>query len=130
MAQEAAITINGTALTDNESMVVRLALTTFEDVLANELRFKDDGIPLTDRYMTEIARVRALLTRTYGRINAKRTMATKKKINKVEREVQKDMLAMLEWASKRPDRWHNIGKLPESQKAAERIDAPRRLLPG
>lgn len=48
-------------MTDNEAMVVRLALATFEDVLANELAFKDDGIPLTDRYMTDIARIRALL---------------------------------------------------------------------
>ncbi len=69
MAQEAAITINGTALTDNESMVVRLALTTFEDVLANELKFKDDGIPLTDRYVTDIARVRALLLTPNARQN-------------------------------------------------------------
>ena len=31
-------------------MMVRLALATFEDVLAHELAFKDDGIPITDRY--------------------------------------------------------------------------------
>jgi hypothetical protein len=49
-------------LTENELMVVRLALATSKDVLANELGFKDDGISLTDRYMTDIARVRALLT--------------------------------------------------------------------
>ena len=42
-------------------MMVRLALSTFEDVLANELAFKDDGIPITDRYLTDVARIRALL---------------------------------------------------------------------
>jgi hypothetical protein len=61
MAQEAAITINGTMLTDNESMIVRMALATFEDVLADGLGLKDDGIPITDQYMTGIARIRALL---------------------------------------------------------------------
>jgi hypothetical protein len=48
MAQEAAITIIGTMLTDNESMIVRMALATFEDVLADGLGLKDDGIPITD----------------------------------------------------------------------------------
>lgn len=61
MAQEAAITINGTMLTDSESMIVRMALATFEDVLADGLGLKDDGIPITDQYMIGIARIRALL---------------------------------------------------------------------
>jgi hypothetical protein len=29
------------------------------------------------------------------------------------------MLAMLEWASDRPDKWHSIGKMEATQKAAE-----------
>ena len=29
---------------------------------------------------------------------------------------------MLEWASKRPDRWHNIGKLEVDQKAAKLLE--------
>ena len=33
-------------------MPVRLALAKFADVLANQLGFKDDGIPLTDRYQS------------------------------------------------------------------------------
>jgi len=49
---------NGTKLTDNESMVVRMALATFADILADGLGFKDDGIPLTDRYQADIAHVR------------------------------------------------------------------------
>jgi hypothetical protein len=32
--------------------------------------------------------------------------------------IQEQMLAMLEWASDYPDRWHNIGKLEATQKAA------------
>ena len=45
-------------------------------------------------------------------------MATKK-ITKAERLVQEQMLAMLEWASDNPGRWHNIGKLEATKKAAE-----------
>lgn len=29
------------------------------------------------------------------------------------------MLAILEWAAEQPKRWHDIGKMPESRKAAE-----------
>jgi hypothetical protein len=29
------------------------------------------------------------------------------------------MLAMLEWASDHPEKWHNIGKLEATQRAAE-----------
>jgi hypothetical protein len=61
MQAEAAITINGTKLTDNEAMVVRLALATFADVLATQLGFKDEGIALTDRYQADVAHVRALI---------------------------------------------------------------------
>jgi hypothetical protein len=42
-----------------------------------------------------------------------------RKLTKAERLVQEQMLAMLEWASDRPDKWHNIGKLEATQKAAE-----------
>ena len=67
MQEEAEITVNGTRLTDNEAMVVRLAMATFADILANQLGFKDDGIALTDQYQTDVARVRALLERRQGR---------------------------------------------------------------
>jgi hypothetical protein len=66
--QEAEITINGTKLTDNESMVVRLALATFADVLATQLGFKDAGIALTDRYQADVAHVRALIDGNNPRI--------------------------------------------------------------
>jgi hypothetical protein len=61
MQPEAEITVNGTKLTDNESMVVRVALAAFADILAGTLGFKDDGIPLTDRYQADLAHVQALI---------------------------------------------------------------------
>jgi hypothetical protein len=61
MRDEAAITVNGTHLTDTESRVIRLALATFADILANQLGFKDNGIALTDQYLTDVAHVRCLI---------------------------------------------------------------------
>ena len=43
----------------------------------------------------------------------------KKKLTAAERLVDEQMLAMLEWASDRPDKWHNIGKVEATKKAAE-----------
>lgn len=42
-----------------------------------------------------------------------------KKLTKAERLLNEQMLALLEWASKRPDRWHDIGKIEATRKAAE-----------
>ncbi len=58
---EAAITVNGTRLTDSESRVIRLAMASFADILANEIVLKNDGIALTDQYRTDVALVRALI---------------------------------------------------------------------
>ncbi len=41
MQQEAEITVNGTRLTNNEARMVRLALASFADIMANQLGFKD-----------------------------------------------------------------------------------------
>lgn len=41
-----------------------------------------------------------------------------RKLTKAERLVDEQMLAILEWASDHPERWHDIGKLEASQKAA------------
>jgi hypothetical protein len=41
--------------------MIRLALESFEDVLANALGFKDDGIALTDKYLADVAHIRALM---------------------------------------------------------------------
>ncbi len=61
MQQEAEITVNGTRLTNNEARMVRLALASFADIMANQLGFKDAGIPLSDQYQADTAHVLALI---------------------------------------------------------------------
>jgi hypothetical protein len=61
MREEAQIMINGTKLTNDEARVVRVALATLAEVLSNQIGFKDNGIPLTDQYQTDVANVRALI---------------------------------------------------------------------
>jgi hypothetical protein len=41
------------------------------------------------------------------------------KLTKAEKMVNEQMLAMLEWASDRPGKWHKIGNLDATKKAAE-----------
>jgi hypothetical protein len=53
MAAESQITINGTTLTDEEVMTVRIAMDALADILGEK--------PLTGSYLTAIARVKALL---------------------------------------------------------------------
>jgi hypothetical protein len=43
----------------------------------------------------------------------------KKKLTKAELMVDEAMLAMLEWASERPDRWHRTGSLETTKTEAE-----------
>lgn len=43
----------------------------------------------------------------------------KKKPTAAERLVDEQMLTMLEWASDNPTKWHRIGKLEATRKAAE-----------
>jgi hypothetical protein len=45
-----------------------------------------------------------------------------KRLTKAEKLLNEQMLAVLEWAAEHPKRWHDIGKLPESQKAAELLE--------
>lgn len=61
MQDEAEITINGAKLTDAESMTIRVAIDTLANVLAEGLGFENDGIALTDRYMTSLSRIQTLL---------------------------------------------------------------------
>jgi hypothetical protein len=42
-----------------------------------------------------------------------------KKLTTAERLVDEQMLAILEWASDHPTKWHRIGDLEATQKAAE-----------
>jgi hypothetical protein len=41
--------------------MVRLALASFAEIMANQLGFKDDDIPLTDQYQADTAHVLALI---------------------------------------------------------------------
>jgi hypothetical protein len=45
-----------------------------------------------------------------------------KKLTKQEKLVNEQMLAMLEWASDHPKKWHPIGKLGATRKAAELLE--------
>ena len=45
-----------------------------------------------------------------------------KRLTKAEKLLNEQMLAILEWAAKHPKRWHDIGKIPESLKAAELLE--------
>jgi hypothetical protein len=44
------------------------------------------------------------------------------RLTKSEKLLNEQMLALLEWAADHPKRWHDIGTLPESQKAAELLE--------
>jgi hypothetical protein len=59
MPADTSITINGTRLSDDEVRIVRLALEAFSDILENQLCIKDDGIPISDKYVTDTAHVLA-----------------------------------------------------------------------
>jgi hypothetical protein len=61
MQDEAEITINGTKLTDAESMTVRVAIDTLANVLAEGLGVESDDTALTDQYMTSLSRIQNLL---------------------------------------------------------------------
>jgi hypothetical protein len=61
MQDEAEITINGTKLTDSQSMTIRVAIDTLANVLAEGLALEGDGQSLADRYMGSLTRIQALL---------------------------------------------------------------------
>jgi hypothetical protein len=45
-----------------------------------------------------------------------------RKLTKAEREVDEQMLAIIEWAADHPKHWHNIGPLPASKQAAAMLE--------
>jgi hypothetical protein len=61
MQDEAEITINGTKLSESESMTVRVAIDTLANVLAEGLGAEGEGIPVTERYMSALSRIQTLL---------------------------------------------------------------------
>lgn len=60
MREEAKITINGAALSDEESMTVRVAIDTLGNVLAEGLE-ESDSKALADRYLAALGRIQTLL---------------------------------------------------------------------
>jgi hypothetical protein len=50
---------------------------------------------------------------------ARRLAELVKKLTQSERMVDEQMLAILEWASDNPKRWHSIGNMEATQKAVE-----------
>jgi hypothetical protein len=64
MQDEATISINGTRLSDRQSMIVRVALDALADILANQLEGRTPG---TDVYQNEAASVIALIADTAPR---------------------------------------------------------------
>jgi hypothetical protein len=60
MQDEAEITISGVKLTDAESMTVRVAIDTLASVLAEGIEDAEVQI-LSDRYITSLTRIQALL---------------------------------------------------------------------
>jgi hypothetical protein len=63
MSQEAAITINGTQLTEHESAIMRMAVEAFTIVMAQGLEERDAGITdaLTPPYVEALVSVQKLL---------------------------------------------------------------------
>ena len=60
MQDEAEITISGVKLTDAESMTVRVAIDTLANVLAEGIE-DNEAQTLTNRYLTSLTRIQALL---------------------------------------------------------------------
>jgi len=61
MQEEASITINGTKLSDSESMTIRVAVDTLANVLAEGLEMDGNAQELTERYMAALTRIQTLL---------------------------------------------------------------------
>ena len=60
MQDEAEITISGVKLTDAESMTIRVAIDTLANVLAEGIE-DNEAQSLTNRYLTSLTRIQALL---------------------------------------------------------------------
>jgi hypothetical protein len=60
MQDEAEITISGVKLTDAESMTIRVAIDTLANVLAEGIE-DNEAQALTNRYLTSLTRIQALL---------------------------------------------------------------------
>jgi len=61
MQEEAAITINGTRLSDSESMTIRVAVDTLANVLAEGMELEGDVQELALRYAEALSSIQRLL---------------------------------------------------------------------
>lgn len=61
MQDEATITINGTRLSELESMTIRVAVDTLANVLAEDISGEPDGPALAERYMSSLTKIQQLL---------------------------------------------------------------------
>ena len=62
MHQEAEIFINGSRLSEEESMTLRIAIDTFANALAEEgIGIADNRTSVTGRYMASLSRIQLLL---------------------------------------------------------------------
>jgi len=61
MQEEAAIMINGTKLSDAESMTIRVAVDTLANVLAEGLEMDGEAQALADRYQSALTHIQTLL---------------------------------------------------------------------
>jgi hypothetical protein len=63
MSDEAAITINGQRLSDDEAAIIRMAVEAFTIVMAQGIEDNDEGITraLTEPYLSALAAVQTLL---------------------------------------------------------------------
>jgi hypothetical protein len=61
MQDEAEITINGTKLTDAQSMTIRVAVDTLANVLAESLGLEGEDAGLAERYAGSLSAIQTLL---------------------------------------------------------------------
>jgi hypothetical protein len=56
---------------------------------------------------------------TGGTLPRRAARSTRKQLTPEERELDKEMLAMLEWGARYSKQWHDIGEVDASRRAAE-----------
>jgi hypothetical protein len=61
MHQEAEVFINGSLLSEEESMTLRMAIDTFANALAEGIGLADNRTSVTGRYMASLSRIQLLL---------------------------------------------------------------------
>jgi hypothetical protein len=84
-----------------------------------ELLCQPAGVASKRQPIDELIDALAWMRRNEARKNALPSHLHMKRPTNQERLLKEQMLALLEWAADHSKRWHDIGTLRESQKAAE-----------